>query len=142
MTAKSFVDTNVLVYASIDEDAVRSPVARQLLRSLGRDRLVMSTQVLLEYTNVAIRKFGVKGFGLQQILTVGGLAQIMDTTEEDIYQAVRLTQSAGISIWDAMIVAAAVKAGCDTLYTEDLNAGQIISGVRIVNPFQPQQESA
>jgi predicted nucleic acid-binding protein len=135
MTEKSFVDTNVLVYASIDEDAVRSPVARQLLRSLGRDRLVMSTQVLLEYTNVAIRKFGVKGFGLQQILTVGGLAQIMDTTEEDIYQAVRLTQSAGISIWDAMIVAAAVKAGCDTLYTEDLNAGQIISGVRIVNPF-------
>lgn len=141
MTAQFFVDTNILVYASIDEDPVCSPVARELLRSHGRDKLVVSTQVLLEYTNVAIRVFGVKGSKLEQLLAFSELAQIRETTAEDVFNAARLTQSASISIWDAMVVTAAARAGCATLYTEDLNHDQLISGVRIVNPFKEKEPS-
>ena len=59
----------------------------------------------------------------------------MDTTPADISAAFRIEDEAGIGFWDALILAAARKAGADRLLTEDLNSGQVIAGVRIENPF-------
>jgi predicted nucleic acid-binding protein len=59
----------------------------------------------------------------------------VDTTSEEIATAFRIEDDARIGFWDALIVAAALKAGANRILSEDLNPGQTISGVRIENPF-------
>ena len=135
MTEKYFVDTNVLFYALDNDGSEFHRGARALLDHLPPDRFVISTQVLLELANVARKKLGLQGPSLIRALDFNGRAIIEATTAEDVMSAVRLTDSTSISIWDAMIVTAAAKAGCSTLYTQDLSHNQIIAGVRIVNPF-------
>ena len=61
---------------------------------------------------------------------------ISPTTPETILRATELSEAAGIDFWDALIVAAAEQSGAETLYSEDLNDGQLIAGVRVVNPLR------
>ena len=57
---------------------------------------------------------------------------------DDVIRAIALHKRTGLNFWDAMIVHAAAETGCDVLWTEDVNDGQLIAGVRIRNPFRPE----
>jgi predicted nucleic acid-binding protein len=136
MIAKSFVDTNVLVY-SVDRGAgQKQAVARDLLDSIRSEgRLCLSTQILCEFVNVLLTKLKVSPSGAAHLLASFKADAIVLVSPEIITEAISLATIAKINFWDSMVIEAAAFAGVKTLYTEDLNHGQIIRGVKVVNPF-------
>ena len=136
----SFVDTNILVYAIAGDDPVRSPLAQDLLRRLMRTRrLRTSTQVLQELYVTLTRKGKSPLDPLDALRYIDRIAAwpITITDFKSVRRAIELSIGSMLSFWDALIVVAALNSGARTLYSEDFQTGQEISGVRIVNPFQP-----
>jgi predicted nucleic acid-binding protein len=137
MTAKTFVDTNVLIYAHDIEAGTKHETASAVLRELWGQRAgVLSPQVLQEFY-VNVTKKIAKPLPKPSARAVVDCYTVWctDTTAADISAAFRIEEEAGIGFWDALIVAAARKARADRILSEDLNSGQIIAGVRIENPF-------
>ena len=134
----SFVDTNVLVYAFDKSDSPKQRVAQQLINQLmDEDRLRVSTQVLQELFVTLTRKVSQR-CSIQEALEVLEDLTAWPLITIDyaaIRAAVELAQQAILSFWDALVLVAAARSGAEVLYTEDLNDGQKILGVRITNPF-------
>lgn len=141
MTAEkplSFIDTNVLVYAFERGDSARKQVAQRLMSQLiAEDALRVSTQVLQELFVTLTRKVKQPCSAAQALSVIEDLAAwpLMVVDFAAIRAAGELTGQAMLSFWDALIVVAAARSGASVLYTEDLNDGQEILGVRITNPF-------
>ena len=138
IAGRSFVDTNVLVYASDYDEPEKRARARDLLSRASADDLVISTQVLVEYYVTVTRKLARALPTDQAAARVDDLAK-MPTVLTDVAlvrAAVETSRSAVISLWDALIVEAARIAGCTRIFTEDLATGSTIRGVRIENPFE------
>jgi predicted nucleic acid-binding protein len=136
----SFVDTNVLVYAFEKSRSPKRQIAQRLMNELmEEDRLRLSTQVLQELFVTLTRKVS------QPCSNAEGLAALEDLSAWPLMAvdfaamraAVDLIDQAKLSFWDALIVVASARMGATVLYTEDLNDGQEILGVRITNPFLP-----
>ncbi len=129
MTA--FIDTNVLTYAH--GSGAKGEAARQVILAGG----VISVQVLNEFAAVLRRKFRLEwpviADALADVRTALGPVRPVDV--EIHLHAVALASAHGFSFYDALIVASALAAGCDTLLTEDLQAGRRVDGLTIVNPF-------
>jgi predicted nucleic acid-binding protein len=136
--AEGFLDTNVLLYVLTDE---RSKAERAL--SLVEAGAVISVQVLNEFASVATRKSGLPMREVRDVLaTIRQLCPVVPLTVEIHDLGLELAERYRLSIYDAMIVAAALGAGCRTLFTEDLNDGQAIEGLTIRNPFAPREPPA
>jgi predicted nucleic acid-binding protein len=132
----SFIDTNILVYAEASDEPVKQTAALALLRHLKlSDSGIISTQVLQEYANVALRKMQLDANHVRKQLSAHQQFEVVQVTPAIIHGALDLHQTRSLSFYDALIVQAAGVSGCDTLYSEDLNGGEVINGVRIVNPF-------
>lgn len=132
----SFIDTNILVYAEASDEPVKQSAALALLRRLKlSDSGIISTQVLQEYANVALRKMQLDANHVRKQLSAHQQFEVVQVTPAIIHGALDLYQTRSLSFYDALIVQAAGVSGCDTLYSEDLNAGEVINGVKIVNPF-------
>ena len=132
-----FLDTNVLVYF-VDED---EPEKQEVARGLVQEHLVagsgmISVQVLREFYSAA-RKLRRPLSGEKAREAVGYFAVFSPLPEDAgmVLRAVRRSQEAPLSYWDALIVEAALAGGADRLLTEDLQHGQEIGGLRIENPF-------
>jgi predicted nucleic acid-binding protein len=135
----SFIDTNILVYAEANDEPAKQTAALALLRRLKlTDSGIISTQVLQEFANVALRKMQLDANHVRKQLSAHQQFEVIQVTPAIIHGALDLYQTRSLSFFDALIVQAASAAGCDTLYSEDLNAGEIINGVKIVNPFVVQ----
>jgi predicted nucleic acid-binding protein len=137
MSGKTFVDTNVLIYAHDIDAGAKHQTAKAVLRDLWSERMgVLSMQVLQEfYVNVTRKITSPLSKDLAR-LTVGSYAiWCVETTPTEISAAFRIEDESRIGFWDAMIVASAVKSGATRIVSEDLNAGQRIAGIRIENPF-------
>lgn len=133
---RSFIDTNILVYADSDDEPAKQQAAALLIAFVISTRSgVISTQVLNEYTNVALRKLGVKHSRLREQLRFYQQFEVVTVTPDITHAAVDLHQTRSISFYDALIMAAAQIAGCARVYSEDMNAGEAVGGVRVVNPF-------
>jgi predicted nucleic acid-binding protein len=136
MKARSFLDTNIVVYASDADAGSKRPIAIALLADGLRSKMgVISTQVLQEYFNAATRKLGVPAADARRTMEQLARLDVVQVKPALIFEAVDCHRLNAISFWDALIVRAAVGAGCAVLYSEDLGHGQTIDGVRIVNPF-------
>ncbi len=129
----SFFDTNVLVYLA-SSDVAKADRAEQVIAGGG----AISVQVLNELTNVAQRKMRLSWAETRSLLaTVKALVSVQTVSIETHEVGVSLAERYGFSVYDAMIVAAAVLSGCDTLWSEDMQHGMIIDGgLRVVNPFR------
>jgi len=138
MSVKTFVDTNVLVYAHDVDDLVKHELARDALRSLWNDGTgLLSPQVLQEFYVNVTRKIATPLAKDAARLVVSAYAiWCVDVTSADVAAAFRIEDEAKIGFWDALIVASAAKAGAARLLSEDLSAGQTIAGVLIENPFR------
>ena len=138
-TVPSFVDTNILVYAEDKDAGPKHEAARDLVVRLWNERQgVVSVQVLQEFFITVTKK-------LRRPLTAARASEIVreyltwtvvNTTGDLLVQAISLQQAARLSFWDAMVVQAAIEGGCDTLYSEDLNDGQRIGSLQVVNPLR------
>ncbi len=142
MTAKkptrvaSFIDSNVLIYAEASDEPAKQYAALALLSHLKLNAHgVISTQVLQEFANVALRKMKLDAHHVRAQLAAHEQFEVVQITPRLIRGALDLHQTRSLSFYDALIVHAASVSGCDTLYSEDLNAGEIVDGVTIVNPF-------
>jgi len=133
---RSFLDTNVLVYADAGDEPVKQAIALDLIgENLRTGTGVISTQVLQEYVSVALRKLKLPVELLRSRLSLYSRIECVTTSAVSVNGALDLHVLHRISFWDALIVHAARDSGCVQLLTEDLQAGSIIAGVRIVNPF-------
>jgi predicted nucleic acid-binding protein len=136
---RTFVDTNVLVYAHDTDAGDRHETARALLADLWDNRSgLLSTQVLQEFYSVVTRKFKpAMPFGqARAIVAAYGEWCEVPTEPQLIVAASRLQEEHTLAFWDALIVQAAVSAGADRLLSEDLQDGRRFGALAIENPFR------
>jgi predicted nucleic acid-binding protein len=129
----SFFDTNVLIYAAIGDPAKASRT-EELIAEGG----VISVQVLNEVANVARRKMAMSWTDTHNFLAlIRGLLPVLPATIEIHDSGLALAERYNLSIYNAMIAASALSADCDTLWSEDMQDGMVLTGkLRIVNPFR------
>ncbi|MBQ0165567.1 MAG: PIN domain-containing protein [Treponema sp.] len=137
MSDKSFIDTNLFLY-SYDENEVekkhKSIVFLEKIRKQGYP--LISTQTIGEFFNIATKKFKIeKDIVIGICEQISSQYPVYEISVENVFHALQISKDSQLSYWDSLIVAVASDAGCSTVYSEDLSDGQIISGVRIVNPF-------
>jgi len=136
MSAAVFVDTNILVYA--DDKAVPAKRKRAqdlLLEVIDARTGWLSLQVLQEYFATATKKLGLDAEYARRRVELYSRLDVVILSPADVLGAIDLHRLYQFSIWDALIVRAALVAGCRTLYSEDLQAGFRIERLEIVNPF-------
>ena len=133
---KVFLDTNVLVYAQDLDAPHKRERSRQLMTEMAASgRGVISIQVLQEYYVTATRKMGVAPLAAKSVVQSFRMFEVVQLSPDLIEQAIDRSVLSQLSFWDALIVAASAASGCTTIYSDDLNAGQVIGGVKVVNPF-------
>jgi predicted nucleic acid-binding protein len=137
MSDKTFVDTNVLIYAHDVDAKAKHEVAKSVLRELWSQRTgVLSTQVLQEFYVNVTRKIATPLPKDAARLVVNSYSLwCTETTPAEIAAAFRIEDESRIGFWDALIVASAAKAGTVRILSEDMNAQQMIAGIRVENPF-------
>ncbi len=133
-----FLDTNILLY-SISQDAAESKKRQRAVELLGDDSGALSIQVLQEFYVQATRTTRTDPIPHE---FAAGLIEawtrfpIQDMTLAVLNSALRIRASYRFSFWESAILAAALALGCDRVYTEDLNHGQVVEGLLIINPFR------
>jgi predicted nucleic acid-binding protein len=130
--ARAFIDTNVLLYL-LSADAAKADRAEEVVREGG----VVSVQVLNEFAAVATRKLKMSLAETGQILgTLRSVCDVVPLTEDTHVLGLDIAERYRLSIYDAMIVSAALLAGCETLWSEDLHHGLVVEQrITVRNPF-------
>jgi predicted nucleic acid-binding protein len=137
MTARSFLDSNILIYTDDAGAAAKQAAALDLVeRCQSRRTGVLSTQVLQEYFVITTRKLGVDALLARRKVELFSHLDLVTIGVDDVLAAVDLHRLHGLSFWDALIVRSALHAGCTRLYSEDLQHGRRIDAIEIVNPFR------
>jgi predicted nucleic acid-binding protein len=139
MSDKFFLDTNILVYTFDDEALGKRDRARALVaEALAESRGAISYQVVQEFLNAALRKFAkpLTAADAERYLTVvlEPLCAVFAGVEL-YHQAIDIAERWKYSFYDSLIIASALQAGCSVIYSEDLQHGQKIENLRILNPF-------
>jgi predicted nucleic acid-binding protein len=133
---RSFLDSNVLVYSDDPRDPAKQIAALTLLKEHMRQRTgVISLQVLQEYFVSARGKLRLDAELAKRRVEIFAKFQVVEPRVSDILAAIDVHRLHGFSYWDSLIVHCARQAGCAVLLTEDMQHGQVIDGVRVVNPF-------
>jgi predicted nucleic acid-binding protein len=134
MRADSFLDTNILLYAASgkEHESAKRLVARELLE---RDGVGFSVQVLAEFYVNATSKLKLPEDQILRVLDQLTKYPVLPLDESIFWSALEIRRRYGISYWGSSILAAAIQLGCGTVYSEDLNHGQVYAGVKVVNPF-------
>jgi predicted nucleic acid-binding protein len=139
MTARLFIDTNILIYALDPAEPVKRAMSADLLRrTIANHTLVLSPQILNECYRVLIqRRRLIPEAAARSFLTCLMPWCIAPLDARTTAKAWAVQDEAGLAWWDALLVAAALMAGCKLFISEDMQDGQSISGMKVVNPFRP-----
>jgi len=134
--AKSFIDLNILIYALDQADPAKQQKARVLLKTLQeKESGVISTQVLQEFYVVSTAKLKLNVALVKKIIVTLKYFKTITVDLKMIDEAIDCSALNKISFWDALVVTTAKASGCHSIWSEDLGHGQLIDGVRIINPF-------
>ena len=136
MPGRVFLDTNILVYAQDAGSPGKQRKSRDAIAALvGSGDGVISTQVLQEFYVTATRKIGVPPLVAKGVLKTFAVFEIVQVSPLLVQEAVDCSILNQLAFWDSLILAAAASAGCSTVYSEDLNPGQSILGMKVQNPL-------
>src|SRR5260370_11457859 len=137
MNGKTFVDTNVLIYAHDIDAGRKHEIAKGVIRELWNERAgLLSIQVLQEfYVNVTRKIAAPLSKVSARSLITSYASWCIETALADISTAFQVEDESHIGFWDALVIASAARGGAARLLSDDLNAGQTVLGVRIENPF-------
>ena len=136
MTEKSFVDTNIFVYARDSSDKKKQSMARRIIASLKReDLLVISSQVVTEFCSVMTTKLKSPPNKVKSDVLLMLELEPVPLSAEVLRQGLTLYEQYSLSWWDSWIIAAAIESNCGVIYSEDLSTGATYHGVKVVNPF-------
>lgn len=142
MTARSFFDTNVIVYADDSRHPAKRDRAIELIAEHRREQTgVLSPQVLQEYLVTVTRKLGVEAVVARRKIELLAEFDVVATGVADVLGAIDLHRLYGFSFWDALVVRSAKQAGCTVLFSEDMQHDSSVEGLRIVNPFVQSDNS-
>jgi predicted nucleic acid-binding protein len=134
--ARSFLDTNILLYSDDSFDARKNRIAVDLLVDLRTRREgVLSTQVLQEYFVNAVKKLKLDVVLARRRVELFANFDVVPPSAAMILSAIDLQRLNNLSFWDAMIIQAASASGCEVLLSEDMQHSRSIAGLRVVNPF-------
>ena len=134
--SRTFLDTNVLVYCDDESEPVKQKRALEVLDEHTRLRTgVVSLQVLQEYFVTATRKLGLDPRTARRKVEIFAMLHVAEPSVSDILASIDLHRFQGFSYWDALVLRMAKQAGCRVVLSEDMQHGQEIDGVTIVNPF-------
>ena len=138
MSAPEFLDSNVLVYAYDITDSRKQAMAQDLIRKALSGEVVISSQVLAEFAATLLHKLSPAARPEDVIALLDTFAPIKVILPDEgmVRRAVEARSTYGVHFYDGMIVAAAERAGCERIWSEDLNAGQKYFGVEVRNPFK------
>ena len=138
MPDRNFIDANIVVYAYDSADPAKQQHARHILRrGITEETAVLSAKVLGEFFTVATSRIP-EPLSAEEAKGVIGILSVLPVVEIDLQLILRATSIQriyGINYWDSLIVAAAHRAGCTQILTEDLNTGQSYHNILTVNPF-------
>jgi predicted nucleic acid-binding protein len=139
MTVRTFVDTNVWVYAVDGAEPAKQQCAQSVLAMMDPSSAVVSAQVLNEYFVTVTRKLVEPLSQAEATAAVRGIAdlEVVPITGSLVLRGIDRARDSDLSLWDALIVEAARAADCDVLLSEDLDADEDLGGVRVENPFVP-----
>jgi predicted nucleic acid-binding protein len=134
----AFLDTNILVYALAADDPAKAAVAERLLKSLRETGALRTSVQVLQELYVTLTRKGQQPLTPKQALRYLdwlSASPVFETDYTAVREAAELSAAQRLSYWDALVVAATARSGAGLLYTEDLQHGRVLRGVRIVNPF-------
>ncbi|HUK49167.1 MAG TPA: PIN domain-containing protein [Terriglobales bacterium] len=133
----AFFDTNILIYADDTSAATKQAKADGLFREhFERGTALLSLQVLQEYYSAVTRKLGTDPQAAQRRVEILASSNVVRFQARDVIAAIEFHRLTQVSFWDAMIVHAARIGGASVLYSEDLQHGAIMGGVKVLNPFR------
>jgi predicted nucleic acid-binding protein len=136
MSGGDFLDTNVLVYAYQFDHPSKQRVAQDLVRRAIEGKFVVSAHVLAEFGATLLHKMSATPDAVTTLLDKLSPIKVVVSDREIVRRAVEARAAYGIHFYDGMIVAAAERAGCQRILSEDFNAGQEYFGVTAANPFR------
>jgi predicted nucleic acid-binding protein len=137
---REFVDTNILIYAHDASTGAKHERARQLLLDLWEaERGALSLQVLQEFYVTVTRKVAkpLDPESASQIVAALSVWRVHTPGVKDLLSAIAVQRRYQLSFWDAMVIQSAAQLSCGTIWSEDLNPGQVYEGIRCRNPFVP-----
>ena len=134
MPDKAFIDTNVFIYYQRSDNPQKQSIARNLLEN---NDCVASTHVINEISNILTKKYPTLENDIELFLQdVTEFCEIITTSVSLTFRALNLHFKYKLSFFDSLIIAAALEADCNIIYTEDMQHGQIIGNIlKIINPF-------
>ena len=134
--AKRFFDTNILVYSEDRAETSRRFLAQALVEdAIATDEMVVSTQVLLEFYATALRRKLMRPESALDLLRFWSEHHVVANTADFLLRGLELQQAHELSVWDSLIVQAAIESRCDVLLSEDLQHGMRFGALEIRNPF-------
>lgn len=135
---RCFFDTNVLVYSRDPDDAAKRAHARALIeKSIEDESFVVSTQVLVEFYATSVRRRLLGPAQALELVRFWGGHDTVPHTPDLVTRGLELHQAHSLSVWDGLIVQAALDARCDVLFSEDLQHGRRFGDLEVANPFLP-----
>lgn len=136
MIVKYFVDTNILIYLFSKDERDKRTTCKNYLHKVGeKGILVISTQVMSEFAVVMLRKYQMPPSHLKSILEDFSAFEVVTITPDIVNKAVDIHVLNQLSFWDSQVVSAALSANCTAIISEDLNHGQKIEGIEVINPM-------
>ena len=131
-----FLDTNILVYAALNQDPRKHRLAALLVKdALQMNDGAISAQVISEFTKILFNKTKRRPDEIRKLIEIFSPLNRIDMTAILVDDAIGIKERYGIQYYDALIIAAAKQCGCDTILSEDLNDGQVYDGILCRNPF-------
>ena len=136
MNGREFLDTNVLIYADDARDPRKRKRAQELIRRLmDEGRSVVSLQILQEFFSAATRKLKMSSEDARHRIVQYSRFDVVTLNTVDLVAAIDLHRLHRVSIWDALVVRAALNGTCTTLHTEDMQDGFVVETLTLRNPF-------
>ena len=136
-SGRVFLDTNVIVYAHDFDEPCKQTIAKNLIsHALEKRKGVISAQVMGETFVSLIKKIGIEPAEATDEIRKLAQFRVVDLTKAIVLRGLEIKASFGLSYWDSLIIAAAERASCPVVFSEDLNDGQQYGTVKVVNPFK------
>lgn len=136
------LDSNVLIYAELEPESAKGKRAADLILRVARDG-VIPVQVLGEYLRVVQRRVpALFDEAIRQVSIYQSAFLTPPTTDAVIARAIEMVRAHRLQFWDCVVSAAALDAGAKVLLTEDMQDGRSLGGLRLINPFAPENDKA
>ena len=137
MSDRVFLDTNIIIYAYSDDEPKKQEIANNILEEY-ESQMTISTQVINELSNTLFRKFKLSAEAVEAVvLELNDNFPIVDFNLQTQLKAIKIKERYQLQFYDSMILATALENGCDIIYSEDMQNGQIIEKqLTIINPFE------